>query len=422
MSAEKVETAPVSAGEQRARFFRQSGWLMIANIAGGALMWGVHFLSKRLKEGEYGTFGAMLSLVMVLPVMPLQMVLAQQAAKALATRREGELAGMIRMIWLGTLALWMVGAAGVLFQQDSIMQRWGITNPLVLWITLLVCLFSIWLPLFSGVLQGQQNFLWLGWAMMSNGVGRFAGAALAVFALGGYASGMMSGVLLGVIVAVGFAIWQSYSLWRLPAVPFDWRALLAQVIPLMLGFAAFQFLFTADTMFIKTYFTGSETDAYVSAGVLSRALMWLVGPLAAVMFPRIVHSAAKSEKTDLMRTVLLGTLVLSVGGALGLWLLGPFVVKLVYPSHFVKTAVAVLPWYAFAMVPLALANVLLNNLLARGLFRIVPSLVVLAVAYGVALTQFHGSLITVLQVLGGFNLLLLAACVWFTYRGQPAES
>ena len=422
MSGEKVEIAPVSAAEHRARFFRQSGWLMIANIAGGALMWGVHFLSKRLKEGEYGTFVTLLSLVMCLPVMPLQMVLAQQTAKALATRREPELAGMIRMIWLGTFGLWLVGSAVVLFQQDSILHRWGITNPLGLWITLVICLFSTWLPLFSGVLQGQQNFLWLGWTMMINGVGRLAVAAVAVFALGGYAAGMMSGVLLGVVVAAGLAMWQSYSLWRLPAVRFDWRRLLAQVIPLMLGFAAFQFLFTADTMFIKAYFTAEETDAYGGAGTLSRALMWLVGPLAAVMFPRIVHSAARSEKTDLLRTVLLGTLLLSVGGALGLWVLGPFVVKVVYPAKFVTTAVAVLPWYAFAMVPLALANVLLNNLLARGSFRIVPSLVVLAVAYGFALTKFHGSLITVLQVLCGFNLLLLAVCVWFTYRGQPAES
>jgi hypothetical protein len=67
------------------------------------------------------------------------------------------------------------------------------------------------------------------------------------------------------------------------------------------------------------------------------------------------------------------------------------------------------------MVPLALANVLINNLLARSQFRIVPVLLLLAAAYGVALTQFHDSLITVLKTLGVFNLLLLGACVWFTW-------
>ena len=76
-----------------------------------------------------------------------------------------------------------------------------------------------------------------------------------------------------------------------------------------------------------------------------------------------------------------------------------------------------LPWYAWAMVPLSLANALVNNLLARSQFRIVPVLVVLAVAYGVALTQFHDSLVTVLKTLGVFNLLLFAACGWFTWLG-----
>jgi O-antigen/teichoic acid export membrane protein len=65
----------------------------------------------------------------------------------------------------------------------------------------------------------------------------------------------------------------------------------------MLGFGACQFMFTSDTMFAKAYFTGDEMAPYVAAGTLSRALLWLVLPLATVMFPKIVHAAAKSEKT-----------------------------------------------------------------------------------------------------------------------------
>jgi len=73
------------------------------------------------------------------------------------------------------------------------------------------------------------------------------------------------------------------------------------------------------------------------------------------------------------------------------------------------------------MVPLALANALVNNLLARADFRIVPVLVILAVGYAFALAQFHHSLIQVLQTLGVFNLLLFAACGWFTWRTKAAR-
>jgi O-antigen/teichoic acid export membrane protein len=170
-------------------------------------------------------------------------------------------------------------------------------------------------------------------------------------------------------------------------------------------------------MFVKAWFSEAEAGFYVSAGTLSRALMWLVLPLASVMFPRIVHSAAKSEKTNLMGLVLLGTGILAVLGAASLSVLGPWIVKLVFKQSYVEVASAILPWYAGAMVPLALANVLLNNLLAKPEAQLVPSICILAVAlaYMLALTQYHDSLVTVLQVLGVANTALLAVCAWFTW-------
>jgi hypothetical protein len=148
---------------------------------------------------------------------------------------------------------------------------------------------------------------------------------------------------------------------------------------------------------------------------MSRALMWLVVPLATVMFPKIVHSVARSEKNNLLSVVLLGTGILAACGALGLTILGPWIIKYAYNGSYVQVAAAVLPWYAWAMVPLSLAYALVNNLLARSQFRIVPVLVALAAAYGIALTQFHDTLVTVLKTLGVFNLLLLGASAWFTW-------
>src|SRR5262249_48649714 len=43
------------------------------------------------------------------------------------------------------------------------------------------------------------------------------------------------------------------------------------------------------------------------------------------------------------------------------------------------------PWIAWAVLPLILANVLLNNLLARGRFRVVPWSLGVAVGYGITL-------------------------------------
>jgi len=431
LTAEKIPAGPAAAPSPHAQFFRQSGWLMIANVGSGAVMYGVHLLSKKIPAVEYGIFGVLLSVVMCVPNLPLQMVFAQQTARALATHRERELAGMIRLAWLGTFGLFLALALGVFIWQGDILARWQITNPAALWMTLPVVLLSLWLPMFWGVMQGRQDFFWLGWSNILNGVGRTALAAFIVFCLGGYAAGMMTGVCLGLAVAVGISIWQTRALWRLPSLPFDRRRLLAQIIPLMLGFGAVQFLFTADTMFVKAYFSGDDSAFYFSAGTLSRALMWLVIPLATVMFPKIVHSVAKSEKSNLLGLVLLGTVVLAAGGALGLTLLGPWFVKHVYNESYVQVASAVLPWYAWDMVPLSLAYALVNNLLARSHFRIVPVLVLLAAVYGVVLAMVgrhagqladtEAGLKLMLQTLGVFNLVLLGACAWFTYTSPAAK-
>ncbi|HVU99934.1 MAG TPA: hypothetical protein VHH88_01140 [Verrucomicrobiae bacterium] len=414
------ELAPGHADspERRASFFRQSGWLMIANIGGGILMWAVHFLSKRIPNSEYGLFGVLLSVVMCIPTMPLQMVMTHQTAQAIARNRLRELAGMIRWITAGTFLLWLAGAIAAVVWREPISAHWGIHNPVAFYVTLGVLLFALWQPVFWGVLQGEEDFLWLGWSMISNGIGRLVVAVVAVMALGAWAAGMMSGVLLGLAVATGIAIWQTRSFWTAPASRFDWREVLGEMLPPMIGFAAFQFLFTGDTMFVKAYFSGDDAGFYVAAGTLSRALIWLVGPLASVMFPRIVHSTAKAEKTNLVSLVFWGTAILALLGAAGLTVLGPFVVRIVYKAVYVKVATSVLPWYAGAMIPLALANVLLNNLLAKSAFKVVAPLCVLAVGYGVALTHFHASLVMVLQTMGCFNLLLLALCAWFTWRDK----
>ncbi len=420
MLSEKVENPAAVEAAHRASFFRQSGWLMVANIGGGALMFAVHLLNKALPPGQYGSFGAFLTVVMLLPTIPLQMIVTQQTAKALATDRRGELSGVLRFVWGGTTVLWVLGAAVLLIWQKDILAALNMTDVVGLWVTAFVVLLSLWMPIFWGALQGQQNFLWLGWSMLSNGIGRIAVSAFAVLVLHAYAAGMMGGVLFGVTVAAGIGGWMTRSLWLARSQAFDWRGLLRQVTPLMFGFLGFQILFTADTLFVKHYFAGGIVDFYLSAGTMSRALMWLVLPLSAVMFPRLVHSAAKSEKSNLLGLVLPGTAILAAVGAVGLSLIGPFVVKLAYSEAYVKVATSVLPWYAGAMIPLALANVLLNNLLARPDSKLALSLcvIVLAVGYMTALTRFHDSLVTVLKTLGIFNLGLLAVCAWFTWGSR----
>jgi peptidoglycan biosynthesis protein MviN/MurJ (putative lipid II flippase) len=148
-------------------------------------------------------------------------------------------------------------------------------------------------------------------------------------------------------------------------------------------------------------------------------LLWLVLPLATVMFPKLIQSRVKSEKNNIFGLAVLATALLSVCGAAGLWLFGPLVVRVVTSASDVAPTMALIPWYAGAMIPLAMANVMVNQLLAKGRYVIVPIILLLAVAYVIVLptmlNHFPGRPEVALQTLGAFNLLFLAACVWFTW-------
>lgn len=417
--------------EQKSAFFRQSGWLMIAGIVGGLMTFGVHLLSKKVDGSQYSAFGTMLMVTACLPTMPLQMIFAQQTAEALATGRRRQLSGMIRQAWLGTFLIWLVGAAAVALFQGQIVAAWKLNSPAALWVTLPVLLVSLWMPMFTGMMQGKQDFFWMGWSGILGGVLRIGVAALLVIVFSTGAAGMMAGALAGLGFGLLIAVWQTRDLWRDRAEPFDLKATFGQIVPLLFGFGACQFMFTTDTMFAKVYFSGEEMARYVAAGTLSRGVLWLVLPLAAVMFPKLVHSHAKSQATSLFGLVVLGTAALAICGGLGLWLFGPLVVRMIFTSDYVAQTTALLPWYAGAMVPLALANVLVNDLLARKQYRVVPWMVLLAIAYGFTLpwmlTHYPGRLEIVLQTLAAFNLLLFLTCAVFVWGplarpSQPADA
>ena len=420
MSEATLEAIPTIDHKPHATFFRQSGWLMMATVIQGGMSFGPHLLSKKISPAEYSIFVTMLMMTSLIPTLPLQMVFAQQTAGTLATGRGRQLSLMIRWGWLLTFLAWAVVALFVLAFQSRIMAGWELTSAATLWVTLAALLMNLWMPMFSGVLQGRQDFFWLGWASIIGGIGRVALAVLIVLLLHNGATGMIFGAFAGLGAWAGIAIWRSRDLWLAKPEPFDGRGLLKQAAPLMLGFGVVQFFLTADTMFVKAFFHGDETAmaSYGVAGTLSRALLWLVLPLAAVMFPKIVHATAKSEKTNLFGIVLLGTAVLAICGAAGLCVVGPLVVKLAFKAEYVAEATKLLPWYAGAMIPLALSNVLANDLLARAKFKAVPLMVLVAVAYGFTLPwmlgHFHRMEVA-LQTLGAFNLLLLAVCAWFSF-------
>jgi O-antigen/teichoic acid export membrane protein len=414
-----TETPPMTDTSHRMTFFRQSGWMMIATVIGGVFMSLVHVCSKKLSEEEYSSFGALIQLTncMTIPALGLQMIFAQQASAAITDQRRHQLVGTVRAVMRGTFYLWLAMVAVAVLERNQLLSVFKMSSFASLWLTMGVALTMLWLPIFQGLLQGRQNFLWLGWVAIFNGMGRvFIGGAI-VFLLAGQAAGLMTGVMLALVAAVGTAFWQNRDLMKEPGEPFDWRPWLRLVIPFTIGAGSFQFIFSADAFVVQHYLgNGGQTAPYFFGGTLARAIVAFTGPLASVMFPKLVQNAARSHKHtfNLMKLTLLGTTVLGALAAIGLTIVSPMVIKLGSKAEYVSI-VPLMPLFSWVMVPLAMGNVLLNNLLAHSRFKVVPAVAAVAVGYWVALQYYHDSFKMVLETLGVFSTLFLVVCALFTW-------
>jgi O-antigen/teichoic acid export membrane protein len=432
MSAAKTETSTAAAEKHHITFFRQSGWMMMAATASGAFMYAVHFVvSREIPKGEYGVFTTLLQVIslMGIPAIGLQPVIAQQQAAAITDEQQRVVASEFRAVWRAIFFIWlgMALVAGIFWQQ--ILAGLKIENSAALAVTVLIGLAAMWMPLVMGILQGRQDFFWLGWTNIFNGVGRFGIVCILILLFHVWAAGSMSAVLLGMMVVIVIGGWLIRDVWKIKPVPVAWRNWLKRVIPLTLGLGAATFMLSADMIFTQNFFPREQTGFYAAAGMIGRALVFFTQPLTLVMFPKLARSAATGEKSNALELAL-GATLLAGGAAAIACTLFPWLPLLIVNGKSFLVAAPLVTWFAWCMLPLTLSMVLINSLMARSKFSAVPWLVLVAIGYGVALAmvgRHAGSLADtqtglrmMIQTLGVFNVLMFAVCAWFTWAKKSA--
>ncbi len=421
-----IEPAPARNPESATTFFRQGGWLVMATVSSGVFMTGTQIVANRwMAPAEYLLWFALLRifLLMSIPSAGLQIVFAQQTAAAVTDRQHQQLAQTVRATLGATFIIWLIMAAVAFAGRSHWIALLKITNPAALWVTVLLGLASLWSPMVKGALQGFQNFVGLGWVFILDGVGRFA-AILVILWLGGQAAGGMTGALIGQGISVLVGAWLLRHLLRAPGQRVDWRPWLQRVVPLTLGIGGVQFIFNADVVYVKSVF--DQTTLYMPAAMMGLALVTFTTPLAAVMFPKVVRSAALAQNTRGLHQALGATLLLGVAAAVASTVFPQLPLRIVYYSKPIYWAAAPLvPWFTWCLLPLILANVLVANLLARERFAVVPWIVLVAAGYGLTLAGLRPHLKTldemlafrtVVQTFGSFGLLLLGVAGFFTWR------
>jgi 2-polyprenyl-3-methyl-5-hydroxy-6-metoxy-1,4-benzoquinol methylase/O-antigen/teichoic acid export membrane protein len=412
------------------RFYHQSIWMIFATSLATVLSFSINLVAPWMSMAEYGLLATLIqaATLMMIPAMGLQAVFAMEAAACDSTHEFEQLAQSTIAGSLITGVIWFAIAALAFYFRHYISLRLSIANPASLWMTIVLGLPQLWLPIFAGLLQGRQNFLWLGWSLIANGAGRFCSVIFIVVVLGGQAAGAMTGLLIGTSAALAICIWQTRTMWFHRLTNFRWRSWTGQVLPLTLGLGACQSMMSVDMIFARSTFEVSQTGLYAAAGVIARGIVILTGPIVAVMFPKVVSSLKKGTPIDALSKALKAAAVLGVGLASvctavawaaphfypiltrGSWpLSGSFRATLLQHRESVLFIARLVPWFVWSMLPLAIANILVAYLVARRFYWHVAGLGLVAAAYVLSLSMFSGSMVSFIKMIGAFNLLFCLA-------------
>ena len=211
---------------RQSAFFRQSSWMVISTFVGGFFMAMVHTVARKMGAQEYSTFVTLLRVLIILgvPFSAVQTIFARQTAAVTNEDEESQLIATTRAILAGTFLFCLALALTVLAFTRPLSHLLKISNPFALWVTMLMALTGLCVPIAKGLLQGQHRFGGLGWLQISDGVGRFSMMVVLILLLKQKAAGAMFAAFTGQFITAAIGAALTRGTWgRRSPVPFKPR-------------------------------------------------------------------------------------------------------------------------------------------------------------------------------------------------------
>jgi O-antigen/teichoic acid export membrane protein len=408
--------------------------MMAANVLSGVFMAASQFMLPYLTpKSDFSVALTILRIFILvsLPAAAIQVVLAQQTAAAVTDGARRDVSATARGVLKVVFVFWLVLSVIAAAFQLKIVNLLQASDGRIVWAMMMLILGSLLFPVFLGLLQGSQRFLPYGWAMIVNGVGRFAAILVGVKFLQIGATGATLAAFAGFAIACAIGAWPARSVLEAKPRNFDRKAFLKKVALLTAGAGSTIFLINVDMILVQANFPKDVSKFYGGAETIGIAVVLLCVPVAAVMFPKIVRSRATATGSDALRLAVIGTAVIAGATAIFCTFFPEVPLRILYhKSPEMVQAAPLIRWFMWAMVPVTIYNVLINNLIARERYGIVPWAAVLSIGYAVTLHFFltatrQPPFVTfqrVIQILIFFSTTLMLISVYFSRRASLEEA
>ncbi|MCC7354607.1 MAG: hypothetical protein IT330_12740 [Anaerolineae bacterium] len=394
---------------------RQTGWLFLAQSSASVFNYLSNAAAGRfLGPIDYGAFAALSAVLLILIALAgtIQTLTAQGVALALASGRGGQVAALLRHLFLTVALRWggLATLAAVIL--SPLLASWLHTSIVASAIAGITILPLAMLPIFQGALRGSQRFIPLGATTMVSGGLRFIlTVMLALLGLG--LTGTIAALPLSFLAAALLGLWLLRDLLRRkPDAPasLPMRAN-RELAGAALGLLALAFLVNADVILVKNRFPAAEAGLYSAMAVLGKAVLYFPAAVTGVLLPLVVSRTVRGERSLPLLLVSLGAvLVLCAGFAVPFSLFPAQALGLLFGAAYAEHA-SLLGWYSVAMTLYAMANVWLIYAIGRQRIGYPVGLAAIALAEAVALALVPLNLMVVVLVVVAGGVVSVAMAV-----------
>jgi O-antigen/teichoic acid export membrane protein len=345
---------------------RQNLVLFLGGFTAGLGGFVYHAIAGRtLGPRRYGEVAALVGLYTVGTIanLTIVLVLARYAADLEAAGRLGAVRHIVRrtsvLLALPAVAFCLLTAA--LSVPLAAFENFESPVP-VIWLGIAIAAYC-YTAIPRGVLQGTQRFTALSANLMLELVVRVA--ALAVLLAAGLAvTGSMMAMLAGVTFAYAVGTWSLRDLFRVQRDPVRMRAMLSFGVTAAAGTLGIILLYNLDVVLAVHYLDKFDAGIYGSLNKIEVIIYYGTLSVSQVLFPRVVEAIA-TRRHPARLLVLSGSLmaVLGLGAIVFFGLTRGLIAALLFGSQFSAAQPYVLA-VGFIGLGLSLANLLVQFLMA----------------------------------------------------------
>jgi len=380
--------------------------IMVANFFAYILQ---IYLGRALGPIDYGVFGSLMALLLILSV-PIN-VIGNVITRFVSIFRANGFYGKINSFMFSSikklLSYGIIGFVLISLLSPFIASYLNIDSNLPIILVGLTVLFSLFVPIVRGILQGLQKFNALSLNINLESIIRLILAFILVGVLGFTSNGAILSYGLAYLFAFLLAFIPLKFLFGKEDKKIDIEEIYHYAYPVLISTIFLVVLINIPTIFVKHYFSSLEAGYWNATLTISRLVQYISIAFSGVMFATVSEKFAKGESTKkLLNESLLYVFVICSLVVIPLILFPEFVIQTLFGNEYIPGAY-LLKWFSLVFLFYSINYLFVNYELALKRFRFIYYLGLFVLLEIILIFLLHQSLINIIYILFAVNLLFL---------------